>query len=253
MDQFNLPIDILLTTVAFIAGTIDALAGGGGLITVPALLMTGMNPVMALGTNKLQSAIGEFSAVLHFMKQKQVSYSVLTFGLIFTIIGSIIGTIALQITPIKQLEKIIPFLLLGILIYYIINQHRKNTYSNEYLQPSNKRFFYLGSVIGFYNGFFGPGTGSIWAIALMKVFKLGLKKATIYAKPLNLVGNLTALSIFIIGGQIDFIAAFLMGCGSFIGGRFGANLVMYKNLQWLKAAFLSLMIISTAATFIKYF
>lgn len=253
MDQFNLSVDILLTAAAFIAGTIDTLAGGGGLITVPALLMTGMNPVMALGTNKLQSAIGEFSAVLHFMQKKQVHYKVLIVGLIFTIVGSIVGTLVLQITPIKQLEKIIPFLLLSILIYYILSQQRKNIYHNEYLNPNSKYFFYLGSIIGFYNGFFGPGTGSIWAVALMKTFKLDLQKATIYAKPLNLVGNLTALSIFIGGGQVNLVAAALMGCGSFIGGKLGASLVIYKNLQWLKIAFITLMVISIAATFAKYF
>ena len=110
----------------------------------------------------------------------------------------------------------------------------------------------LGNIIGFYNGFFGPGTGSIWVIALTKYFKLDIQKATIYAKPLNLAGNLTALSIFIVGGKINLIVACLMGIGSFLGGKIGANLIIYKDIKWLKFTFLLLMTISTLATFIKF-
>lgn len=111
----------------------------------------------------------------------------------------------------------------------------------------------MGSLIGFYNGFFGPGTGSIWALALIKCFKLDLQKATIYAKPLNLTGNLTALSIFIVGGRVDYLAAVLMGIGSFVGGRLGAHFVMYKDVKLLKTIFLLLITLSTLGTFVKYY
>lgn len=111
----------------------------------------------------------------------------------------------------------------------------------------------MGTLIGFYNGAFGPGTGSIWAVALMKAFKLDIQKATMYAKPLNFAGNLTALGIFIFDGKVDFLVAILMGLGSFLGGKFGAKLVIYKDIRWLKLMFLTLMVVSTAATFIKYY
>jgi len=254
MEHLSVLTCFILGIAAFVAGTIDTLAGGGGLIAVPALLMTGMNPVMALGTNKLQSAIGELSASLHFIKMKKVNYAVLKTGLVFTIIGSVLGTLLLQVIPSDKLKVMIPALLLAVLIYYIagLRRHLDPASFNENLIPCNKRFFALGSVIGFYNGFFGPGTGSIWIVSLIKVFKLNLKNATMYAKPLNLAGNLSALSIFIAGGKINLLAAFLMGIGSFLGGKFGASMVIYKDIKWLKIIFLSLMIVSTVATVFKY-
>ncbi len=253
MEYLTLYKYVILMFVALTASTIDTLAGGGGLITVPAILMSGMNPISALGTNKLQSAIGEFSAVLHFMRKKQVAYKVLLYALIYTAIGSILGTVVLQFTPTHELEKVIPFFLLAILVYYIFHLKRNNLFHNKVLIPDNKKFLLLGTLIGFYNGFFGPGTGSIWAVVLMKYFKLDMQKATMYAKPLNLMGNMTALSIFIVGGKIDFVVAILMGLGSFTGGKLGAHLVIYKDVKWLKISFLLIMSISTIATFIKYY
>lgn len=244
---------VFLVIVALVAGFIDTLSGGGGLITLPAMLFIGMNPIAALGTNKLQSAIGEFSATLHFFRKSQVNYRILTMAFVYTIIGSLIGTALLQITPADKLEKAIPFFLLTILIYYVLSLNTENEFYNQTLEPSNKKFFALGSSIGFYNGFFGPGTGSIWALALMKCFKLDLQKATMYAKPLNLAGNLTALSIFVVGGRVDYLAAILMGVGSFTGGKLGAHFVMYKDVKLLKVIFLLFITFSTLGTFIKYY
>lgn len=241
-----------LVIVAICAGFIDTLAGGGGLITVPAILITGINPVMALGTNKLQSAIGELSASLYFIKKSKISYKKLSWAVSYTIIGASLGTVFLQIIPTEKLEKIIPWLLLFVLIYYVVNLRKKNMERNSELIVDNKKFFFLGNGIGFYNGFFGPGTGSVWAICMMKFFKLDLQKATIYSKPLNLAGNVTALSIFIIGGKINFLLALLMGFGSYLGGKLGAKFIVYKDIKWLKIIFLVLMAASTIATFIKY-
>jgi uncharacterized membrane protein YfcA len=253
IEHASLFVYIFLVVVALVAGFIDTLSGGGGLITLPAMLFTGMNPIAALGTNKLQSAIGEFSATLHFLRKSKVNYRILTMAFVYTIIGSSIGTALLQITPTDKLEKAIPFFLLAVLIYYVFSLNRKNEFYNQTLEPNNKKFLALGSSIGFYNGFFGPGTGSIWALALMKCFKLDLQKATMYAKPLNLAGNLTALSIFIVGGRVDYLAAILMGIGSFAGGKLGANFVMYKDVKFLKIIFLLFITLSTLGTFVKYY
>lgn len=243
----------LLVITALIAGFIDTLAGGGGLITLPALLFAGINPVVALGTTKFQAAIGEFSASWYFFKKSQVNYRILATAFVYTIIGATIGTVLLQTTSISSLEKAIPFFLLTLLLYYALSLFRKNEFYNHILVPSNKKFFALGSSIGFYNGFFGPGTGSIWALALAKCFKLDLQKSTMYAKPLNLAGNLTALSIFIVGGRVDYLTAILMGIGSFTGGKLGAHFVIYKDIKLLKISFLSFLTLSTLSVFVKYY
>lgn len=243
-----------LMGVACIAGVIDTLAGGGGLLVVPALLGTGMNPVLALSTNKLQSAISEFSATLHFFRKCGVDYQKIIFGLCCTAVGSFMGTVLLLYTPLPWLEKMIPFFLLAVLVYYIISGWQKHPIERHNLTGQHPKFFLcFGTLIGFYNGFLGPGTGSLWAIAIMRILKVKIQQATMYAKPLNLVGNLTALTIFIWTGKIFFTLALLMGCGSFIGGRIGASLVIYKDARSLKSIFLVLMACSVCGTFFKYY
>lgn len=245
---------ILLVAVAFIAGFIDTLAGGGGLITLPAVLLAGISPVNAIGTVKLQAAISEFSATVYFLRSGAIDYTKLVWAVIFTIIGSTGGTLLLFLIPATTLEKIIPFLLLAVLIYYIYSLYRKHIIDiAQNFVVNNRKMFPLGILIGFYNGFFGPGTGSIWALALMRVFNLDIRTATMYAKPLNLAGNLTALSLFISAGNVHFLAACLMGVGAFLGGALGAAMVMYKDAKWLKLALLILISTATASTFIKYY
>ncbi|RTL02716.1 MAG: hypothetical protein EKK57_01165 [Proteobacteria bacterium] len=246
---------IILAVMAFLAGTVDTLAGGGGLITVPAQLLSGVNPIIALGTDKLQSAIGELSATLHFLRHGNVRYRLLLWGLIYTMLGAAIGTILLQFVPVHHLEKIIPILLLAVLIYYLYSSYKgKINPKIQELSEHNSGFFAsIGSLIGFYNGFFGPGTGTLWAISFMHFKKLSIQQATMYTKPLNLAANLIALGIFIVNGQVDFSLAFIMGIGSFLGGKFGAQLVIYKDSRWLKLIFTLLMSLSVVGTFIKYY
>lgn len=251
--EYDILLYVLLMIVALCAGFIDIIAGGGGLINLPALLFTGMSPMTAFGTNKLQSAVCELSAVLHFRKKKAVNYAVITKALIWTAVGSILGTLLLLVIPIKLLEQLIPFLLTIVFIYFLlINQH-KSSGTESYIKPNGKKFFILGNSIGFYNGFFGPATGSIWVVALMKSFKLNIKQATIYAKALNLVGNLSALVILIAGGYINFMAAFAMAIGSFTGGKLAAKFILYSDVKIIKLFFITLMFISIVAIYLKYF
>lgn len=247
---------LFLTCIAIIAGFIDTLAGGGGLMTVPALLITGMPPLTAFGTNKMQAAIAEISATWYFMKNKSINYRILWIALLYMIIGATIGTIAVRLTPVAHLEKMIPFFLLFVLLFFIYQKyhaHRKERAEQKDISYHPIKFPVIGLGIGFYNGFFGPGTGSLLTVSLIQAFKINLQKAIIYTKPLNFCGNLTALVILIAGGHIDIFAALLMSIGAFTGGRMGAHFVMYKNMKWLNIIFISLMTVSTLVTFIKYY
>jgi uncharacterized membrane protein YfcA len=240
----------LLTFSSVIAGVVDTLAGGGGLITVPALLLSGVPPVLALGTNKLQSCLCEATATVVFRKKTRMHLGNLKIGLIFTLMGSIFGTLLLQVTTVGVLKKLVPFFLLVVFIMNLLTKP-KDAQSAEGIPDSKRdsRLMPLGIAIGFYNGFFGPGTGTIWAVALRKFLNLNLKNATMMAKPLNLVGNLTALTIFFASGQIDWIAGISMGLGAVAGGLIGANLVILKDARWLKLVFNVLMAISVAGAF----
>lgn len=224
-----------LSTIAFFAGFVDTVAGGGGLITVPALLSTGLDPIVALGTNKLQSAISEMAASYRFAVRKEVSFKQIGWGLCFTLIGASLGTILLQITPSKPLEIIVPILLFLVLIYTFLP---KSCFKQRQAAVPRIKFFMIsGLLIGFYNGFFGPGTGSIWTVAISSALIIPLYQATMLTKPLNLMGNLSALLWFLLGGQIHYKIAFFMGIGSLLGGLLGSRFVQARNNRIIQILF----------------
>ena len=241
----------LLMFVAFVAGFVDIVAGGGGIITLPALLTAGLDPVTALGTNKLQSALSESSATVHFLRRKEISFKDLWLGLVLTLFGSSAGTLLVQWVPTQNLTSVIPFLLLAALLFYLYAKKAPVDLSKDSLKADNlTRFFMIaGPSIGFYNGFFGPGTGSIWAIAISTFLFLPLHKATMFAKPLNLMGNFTALLWFALGGKVNLSIALTMGVGSLIGGALGARFVHSKNNHYIKALFIVMMILSITIAF----
>jgi uncharacterized membrane protein YfcA len=206
-----------LTAVAVLAGIVDTLAGGGGLITVPALLFSGVPPVLALGTNKLQSCLCETSATFIFRKKIQIDFKALRTGLLFTLLGSVLGTVLLQVTQVEVLKKLVPFFLLAVFLMNLLTKYRPTRMSGSSEPALLNRLIPLGVGIGFYNGFFGPGTGTIWAVSLQKYLKLSLQNATMLTKPLNLAGNLTALAVFFASGQINLFAGIAMGVGAILG------------------------------------
>jgi len=196
--------EIFLLLVACLAGFVDTVVGGGGLITIPALLGVGMPPALALGTNKLQGCIGELVASAHFIRKSELALNNLMFGLSITVIASIIGGYMVQVIPAQILQKYIPFLLLFACIAMILLRQLK-------LSPSttlSKYKFYLifGLAIGFYNGFFGPATGTLWVVAFVLFSGLNLKQSIMHTKPLNFIGNIAALFVFIFHGEVAWIA-----------------------------------------------
>lgn len=156
---------LLLMLAALAAGFIDSIAGGGGLITVPALLATGMPPALALGTNKLQSCFGSFTATLYFWRQGLIKVRQLWPHIICTFIGSAVGTLLVQHLDPGLLSKLLPFLLIAFSIYFLLSPRISNDDSEQRLSPLAFAFL-IGTSVGFYDGFFGPGTGSFLQLLL---------------------------------------------------------------------------------------
>ena len=158
----DIGIDLLaiLFCVGFVASFIDAIAGGGGLITIPALLMTGMPPAMALGTNKLQAMGGALSASLYFLRKRAVNLRDIWFILIWVFLGSALGTLLIQSIDVAIFRKILPFLILVIGLYFLFTPKLGD---EDRKQRLNYLLFGLliSPFLGFYDGLFGPGTGSI--------------------------------------------------------------------------------------------
>ena len=188
---------LILGVVGFSAGIIDTLAGGGGLIALPALLATGLSPAMALGTNKIQSVIGEITSSLRFLRHHKFKIEKIYFGLVCVIISSSLGAILVQHLQTTLLQKGIPFLLLTVLIYHIISPR---WLKNKHTALLSEKNFYLliGSAIGFYNGFLGPGTGSFWAVSFVCFLNYSIVEGTIYTIPLKDIDNLVCIFLFVV-------------------------------------------------------
>jgi uncharacterized membrane protein YfcA len=224
---------LILFAVGIVAGTVDSIAGGGGLITVPALLSAGLPPAMALGTNKLQSTFGSFSATHYHYSKKTFDPSKIKALILFTFLGSALGTFLIQTMDPSMLNKAIPFMLMGFAVYFSLSPRLGDVDSHQRMHYTAFSVA-MGSVIGFYDGFFGPGTGSFWALAFVSLLGFNLSKATAHSKVLNFVSNITSLAVFLMGGKIIWTVGLLMGAGQFIGARIGSHLVIKKGTRSIK-------------------
>lgn len=244
---------ILLFFVGLFAGLVDAIAGGGGLITIPALLSAGLNPSMSIGTNKLQSSVGTLMAATHFYREGFFSLRDLFFGLVLCAIGAFLGAKITSILDPQFLKEIVPFLLLAILIYMIAAPRLKiKTITKKRLSTP---LFYgvFGLLLGFYDGFFGPGTGSFWMFALMFFLGFDILKATAHTKIFNLTSNLIALIFFIYVNQINYQIGFTMALGQLVGGQMGARIAINKGQAIIRPLFLMTVAITILLMFVKNF
>ncbi|NVN98326.1 MAG: TSUP family transporter [Geobacteraceae bacterium] len=236
---------LLLITAAFFAGLIDAVAGGGGLITVPVLMGIGLPPQVALGTNKLQASFGSGSAMLHFVRNGTVDLSECVSGIIWTAIGAATGVFAIQQMDAGFLKHLVPWLLVTIAIYTLFTP--KLGAEDIHARLPIKIFYPLfGLTIGFYDGFFGPGTGSFWAMAFVLLLGCSLVRATAHTKVMNFTSNIVALVIFMAAGQVHYLEGLLMGAAQFIGAKIGANLVSLKGAKFIRPVFITIVLAITA-------
>ena len=244
--EFDLLSYALFFVAAFLGGFIDAIAGGGGLITLPAIMAMGVPPHLALGTNKLQGVFGSFTATLNFTKKGLIDYKECFVGIVFTFIGAAIGATLILFLNANFLKIIIPFLLIAIFIYTLF---MPKIGESDRAAKMKERLFYVifGLMLGFYDGFFGPGAGSFWMFAMVELIGLNLKKAVAHTKALNFTSNIVALGVFMAGGQILWLVGFLMAVGQILGAYFGSNLVIKKEVKFIRTMFL----IVVAATICK--
>ncbi len=226
------------------AGLIDSIAGGGGLITIPVLLSLGFPPHETLGTNKFQSSFGSFTASYYYVKKGGVELKKAVPGIIFTFAGAAAGVTVVQHISSSLLNYLIPFLLVGIIIY---------TFAKPAIGEIDGRsrfssiVFYLifGLTLGFYDGFFGPGTGSFWALAFVAGLGFNFVKATGYTKVMNFTSNITSLLLFMISGNIIFAAGISMAAGQILGAKIGSGLVIKKGAKFIRPIFITVVILTT--------
>lgn len=250
--HFNFLTIILLVLIAASAGLIDTLAGGGSLITVPALLMMGLPPVLALGTSKFQSCIGELNATIHFIRSKKVNFKTLLPGLFFTALGSVAGTCCVQLINNAKAEKIIPWLLSVIVAYTYLSPYFIAEKTDQKISFA-LFFIVFGLCIGFYNGFLGPGTGALWVFLFMFFLGHNLVSASMHAKPLNMMGSFSSLIVFTIGHHVIYAVGMIMAVGQLVGSRIGAHLVLEKGVSLLRPLYLFVVTAMTFLLFVKMY
>ncbi|WP_210394656.1 TSUP family transporter [Motiliproteus sediminis] len=224
---------LMLFLAGLLAGSIDAIAGGGGMIALPALLFAGLSPAEALATNKLQGSFGTFSASLYFIRRGWVDLRRVRWMIGSTFVGAALGTLLVQQLDPGILTSVIPLLLILIALYFLFSPQ----VGEEDVQRRIGELAFaltVGFGVGFYDGFFGPGTGSFFAIAFVSLLGFGLTKATAHTKVLNLTSNLASLLFFIAGGQVVWSLGLVMALGQLLGGRLGASLVVLKGSRLIR-------------------
>ncbi|MBW8190914.1 TSUP family transporter [Neiella marina] len=234
LDLVSTDIWVMLSLAALLAGFIDAIAGGGGLLTIPALLFTGMPPHLALGTNKLAATFGSCTASITFYRKRLFFPQRWRWAMVCTAIGAMLGTIAAYNISSQALEKALPAIVLCTAIYTLITKLKDESNGNEFAaEASPLKQGLQGVGLGFYDGIAGPGTGAFWTLSTLKLHKLNLLFSSGVARTMNFISNAVSLVTFVILGQVNWLVGLSMGLcimtGAYLGAhsaiRFGANLI----------------------------
>ena len=222
----------LLSVTALLAGTVDAIAGGGGLITLPALLTAGLPPHIALGTNKGQSVWGSAAALFTFWRMGRVDRRQAAYAFPLAIVGSRLGAeLALLISP-AHLRPVVIAMLIGAAVLLLVRKP-----SRDEDAPTKRGQVIAGVlalVIGAYDGFFGPGTGTFLIVGFVALCGKSMVRATADAKVVNFGSNIAALGAFIHAGTVMWKVALPMAIGQLCGGVIGARLAMKGGAKLIR-------------------
>ncbi len=241
-----------LFSLGMFAGCIDAIAGGGGLITIPILMSIGLEPTQALATNKLQSIGGSFSSTFYFIQKRIINWHEIKYAVCFAFLGSILGSSLVQVIHTDILEKFIPVLLILIAGYFFFSSKKKMM--DQDLPPRMHHLTFAASfvfAIGFYDGFFGPGTGSFFTAAFISFLGFSIRRATAYTKLCNFITNLGSLIVFSIGGNFVWLVGLTMFAGQIIGAQLGARIVMKKGVHVIRPMIITVSIILALKLLLK--
>lgn len=234
---------IIITGIG--AGFIDAIAGGGGLLTIPALLGIGLPAHIALGTNKLAASFGSSTATLTFYLQKFFTPRLWWRGCICTALAACAGVFAVDAVPKQWLEKWLPALIIALAMYTIINHRRPSSHYTKLHPAGNwrKKQMIQGLILGFYDGFIGPGTGAFWLASSLSLYRLKILLCAGLSKAMTFTSNAVSLVTFIYLGQVNWIIGILLGVSIMIGAFLGARSAIRFGEAFIRPIFLGVVII----------
>lgn len=239
---------ILLLVAALFAGFVDAVAGGGGLIQVPALLMAlpGQSPATVFGTNKLASIFGTGNAALRYARRIALPWDIALPAAAAAFLLAFAGAAAVAWLPKAVVRPLVLGLLVLVMVYTVVKP-KFGVVSGSRLEPGRerKRAVLVGAVLGFYDGFFGPGAGSFLIFAFVRFFQLDFLHASSAAKVVNFATNAAALAYFVPAGHVLWIAGLAMAVFNIAGALLGARLALRHGsgfVRWVFVAVASILI-----------
>lgn len=221
-----------LAAAGLAAGLVDSIAGGGGLITVPVLFAAGLPPILALGTNKLQSSVGTAMATWRYQRAGLIDWGPLIPALVLTASGAALGSWLVQAIGMTTLKLIVPFLMMAAIAYFLLSP--RMTDADSKARMTLAAYAPIAGIIGFYDGFFGPGTGSFLTASLVGLVGLGLSRATAHTKAINLTSNLVAAGIFVSAGKVVWGVALIMGLANIAGAWIGSHFALRHGARLIR-------------------
>ncbi len=233
MFEISTDLAALLILAAFVAGFVDAIAGGGGLITVPVLLLAGASPVEALATNKLQGTFGSATAAVTYARAGEVNLRGQTRMAAISAVAAAGGALVAHLVPADVLRLIMPVVLVAVAVFFALKPGLTNDSRAARMQPG---VFAVTAVplIAAYDGFFGPGTGSFFMLGFVMLAGYGVLKATAHTKLLNFASNAGGLAVFATSGAIWWAVGLAMGFAQVAGASFGARVAMRGGARLIK-------------------
>ena len=240
-----------MTATAVLTGFIDSIAGGGGLIMMPALLFAGVPPLNALATNKLQSTFGTAVATWNYARKGLVDVRPHVGTLTAIFVGAALGVVLVQRISGDALKLIIPLCLVILAAYVLLSPRMADENAQERI--SHRAYAPLGGLLGLYDGFFGPGVGSFYTTSLVALRGFGLTRATAVTKLYNLTSNLAALLLFAIGGLLWWKLGLCMAGGAMVGNYIGSHTAMRFGARVIRPLLVVISLGLTARLLWSYF
>lgn len=240
-----------LAVVAFGAGLVDAVMGGGGMLQVPALfaLLPGAAPAVLLGTNKFASSVGTAGAALQYARATPPRWSTVAPAIAAALLLALLGAHVVTQVPAAPMRKLLPFLLLGLLLYNAGNKLGA-THAPHFARGHEALVAAGGAAaVGFYDGFFGPGAGAFYKLIFVRLLRYDFLHAAAPAKLANLASNLGALPVFILHGAVLWKPALVMAVANFAGGQIGARIALRYGNRFIRLAFIGVVSLLVARTF----
>lgn len=241
----------LLFAIGALAGFVDTLAGGGGMLTLPSLLLAGLPPDAALATNKLQGSFGTVSATWYFVRRGQIRFRSIWPGILGSAAGAALGTFTVQVLPKDWLQNVIPVLLFAVALIFVFMPKLGEV--SRTARWSMTLFAVAAALpIGFYDGFIGPGTGSFFLLAIIALRGKMLSDATIEAKAYNATTNLVSLLVFMLGGKIVWQLGFAMAGGQILGARIASGMIVSKGNRIIRPMVILMSMVMSAVLAYRY-